>query len=104
MIQLHILTTSETQAVHIAKILLSENLAVDVHFERVVLKQLNEQGELFDDPKVKIMAKTKSLLFSQINQLIRTHYSSQMPGVWSTPIVNCDPEEELHIRESTRKV
>ncbi|MFM9985539.1 MAG: hypothetical protein ACKVOK_09935 [Flavobacteriales bacterium] len=104
MIAIHIITSSEHQALEIARWLLDKKLA---HTSVDIDKQ--ETLELVDEKLIrnisfKLQARTKALLYMTIEDGLKAEFASHPPYLYSTPIVNMDKELSRRIIEETQRV
>lgn len=90
MIFLRIVSKSEAKIEEIAKLLLSENLVIDVNIKRHVERAELVNGELVFTRIVLLTAKTKSILFDLIDKRLNQKYPSHMPEVYAMPIMQMD--------------
>ena len=104
MVQLQILAKDQQQAEEIAEFLLKKKLVIDIYlspsmpFLSAVYKQKNTTQ------KVLLTAKTKSLLFKEIDLEIKQRYPLNMPLVWSLAITHMDWEQAEFLIKNTASV
>ena len=104
MIALHIITTNENQALEIAKWLLLNKLAhSSVDIDKQETLELVE-GNLQRNVSYKLQARTKALLYMQVEDGLKAEFSSQPPYLYSTPIVNMDKDLSRRIIDETQRV
>ncbi len=104
MIAIHIITTSETQALAIAHWLLLKKLAhtmVDIDKQETLL--LKDSG-LIRTISYKLQARTKALLYTKIEEGLKLEFADHPPYLYSTPIVNMDKDLFKRIIEETQSV
>ena len=90
MILLHICGQDQDQIEEIARVLLSENLIMDVNLN-VASQRFELSGETFKRSSwVQLTGKTKSLLFSTIDDRITELFPDNLPEIYSLPIVDMD--------------
>lgn len=90
MITIHIITDNEETLQGIAAWLLREKLVyenVDIDFQDTFVL---ENDEVIKSKTFKLQARTKALLFSQIESGLRETFKDKSPFLYSTPIVNMD--------------
>lgn len=105
MIVIHIVAKGEKQAVEIVDFLVENKLILNaVMIEKAVVRSKNQEGELESITQTLIMGKTKALLFNTIDQDLREKYPSDMPVLYSVPIVNMDWEQADELVKETAKV
>lgn len=105
MILLHVITSDEEQAIEIADFLIEEKLILDaVIIKKVLVRQKSEDGVFSTITQTMIIGRTKSLLFSYIDQKIRERYPDNMPLLYSLAIVNMDWEQADVLINQTAKV
>jgi len=103
MITIHIITENEEMLQTIAAWLLRERLVyknVDIDFQDTFIY---ENNQLLKSKSYKLQARTKALLFSQIETGLRETFKDEMPFLYSTPIVNMDAAQQLEIINSVLK-
>ncbi len=90
MILLQIVSRSEEKIDRIAKILLEEKLGIDLNITRNM-----ERINFINNEKVLsavhlLTAKTKAVLFPQIDTRLRDEFGDSIPEVYSLPIIHMD--------------
>ncbi|MEQ9404552.1 MAG: divalent cation tolerance protein CutA [Cyclobacteriaceae bacterium] len=90
MILLHISTKDEQQAEEIVEFLIREKLVVDAFISDGEKQKLGNDGKIMKELQFLITAKAKALLFDKIDKEIRKKYASDVPEIYSLPIVNMD--------------
>jgi len=103
MIQMHIGTQSEQQAIEIIDFLEDDKLIVDALIIETQ-KRSRTNGISQHSTYYMILGKTKALLFNTIDDALRSKYPDNLPSIYSTPIVNMDWDETKDLREKTAKV
>lgn len=104
MILLHIISDEEEQAIEITDFLIENNLILDaVLLEKVAVRK-KEKGTPKSTSQTLVMGKTKALLFSTIDQLLKEKYGSKMPIIYSTPIVHMDWEQSKELVNEVAKI
>ncbi|MFN0033290.1 MAG: hypothetical protein ACKVOR_14100 [Flavobacteriales bacterium] len=105
MITIHIITSSEPQAAHVAEWLLRERLVyqnVDIDYQDTFV--LNEAGKLDKSKTYKLQARTKALLFNAIEDGLRAKFGNDAPFLYSTPIVGMDAMRSKDLIDKLMKV
>ena len=102
MIFLRISGNNEQTIERIGEFLLKEKLLIDLNVKRNI-----ERWVLFGDEIVKekislLTAKTKAVLFDEIDDLIRKHYPNDRLEIYSLPIVHMDWEDAQHIKHDVK--
>jgi uncharacterized protein involved in tolerance to divalent cations len=104
MIAIHIITSSEQQALEIAHWLLDKKLAhTSVDIDKQETLELSD-GKLTRNISYKLQARTKALLYMTVEEGLKTEFSSHPPYLYSTPIVNMDKDLSRRIIEETQRV
>jgi uncharacterized protein involved in tolerance to divalent cations len=104
MILLNIASENEKTIEKIAELLLIKKLAVDINYK------VNVSRLMLVDDKIKkksiyiITAKTKALLFSRIEELIKSTFKEQTPELFSLPITTMEIKQAEEIINNTQKV
>lgn len=105
MILAHIIAHNRTQALEIINILMDEKLLLQAAAsEKEIYEKKSDDGELICEKKTLIIGKTKALLFSEINNVLKKHFSQNMPMLYAVPIIYMDEELANLLRENTAKV
>lgn len=105
MMALHIETTNYTQALEIANLLLKEKLIYDVNFFNGVKSLHIEEGNITEKQETVMIAKTKSTLYSVIENRLRAFMGNNaMPLMYSMPIIQMPTEQLDAIRSETEKI
>ncbi|AZQ60122.1 divalent cation tolerance protein CutA [Maribacter sp. MJ134] len=105
MILAHIIAKDRNQALKIINLLMDQKLLLQaVVSEKTVYEKKNAQGQLVSSKQTLIIGKTKALLFKTINDVLKTNFKTNMPMLYSVPIVYMDEELASLIRENTAKV
>ncbi len=104
MILLRINSRKEEKIRLIATILLREKLAIDLHFVRNVEKFHLRNGSLLTERIHVLNAKTKALLFPQIDQLLRGEFGEEMPDIFSIPIAHMDWDKRDELAQDVQSV
>jgi len=105
MILAHIIAKDKTQALEIINLLVDKNLLLQAAVsEKMVYEKKDSKGQLTGTKQTLIIGKTKALLFKTINEILKAHFSHNMPMVYAIPIVYMDEELATILRENTAKV
>jgi len=105
MVLLHIVSNDENQANEIVDFLTKDKLILEaVILEKVKVRRRNAARELDTFNQIMIMAKTKALLFNHIADLLKKKYPSNMPSIYSLPIVNMDWDQVNELVKETAKI
>jgi uncharacterized protein involved in tolerance to divalent cations len=105
MVLVHILTKNEKKANEIVDYLLSKKMIMDaILLEKVKVRKKSKVGLIQNESQIMIMAKTKALLFTSIDKLLRNKYQEEMPVIYSVPIVHMDWEQADELMQETAKV
>ena len=106
MILLHVISRTENQAFEIADSLVQEKLILDAVVIRnaTVLERTPEGNGLTSTQQVMLMGKTKSLLFVQIDRILRERYPDDLPVIYAVPIAGMDWEQADQLISNTAKV
>lgn len=101
----YIAVKNKKQAKEIAKLLLAQDLiySASISTKKIFSKNL-DAGEISYEKQTIIEGKTKALLFSAINQILRITYPENMPMFYAVPIVYMDAEQTQTLRDQTAKV
>lgn len=104
MIQLHIICKTKEDAILIAKNLYDTRLATDINFDHTFgrLNFVNDQPEF--DELIEVTAKTKALLFNEIEKYIDDHFEDKVTEVFSTAIVHMNWKSINKMTKSVREV
>ncbi|NNC84655.1 MAG: hypothetical protein HKN75_01155 [Bacteroidia bacterium] len=105
MILIHILTKDHAQALEISDFLVSKKLTVNaVILQNALVRKRDSSNQLISENQTFVMGKTKALLFNEIDRELRDKYPSNMPVLYSVPIVNMDWDQTEKLVEQTTKV
>ncbi|NND05827.1 MAG: divalent cation tolerance protein CutA [Saprospiraceae bacterium] len=104
MISLRISSRKVEKLELIAQILLKEELAIDVLLVRSVEKIQLEQGKLIRENIHLLTAKTKAMLFPDIDKKLRKEFGDEMPDIFSLPIVQMDWDKRDQLAKDVRNV
>lgn len=105
MILAHIMAYDKQQALEIINLLMDKKLLLQAAVsEKTMYEKKSTEGELIRENRTLIIGKTKGLLFNTINEVLKKHFSENMPMLYSIPIVYMDEELATLLRENTAKV
>lgn len=104
MIFLRISSRDEDKMEQIATLLLEEKLVIDVNIKRGLERLTMKNGVLVKTKICLLTAKTKSLLFSTIDQRLKKEFPEKMPELYALPIVNMDWEQSKELSEVVKLV
>lgn len=105
MILAHIMVKTKRQAKEIVTLLLAQKLVYSASITTKKVYINNRQtDEVSSEKQTVIAGKTKALLFSTINEILRTNYAENMPILYAVPIIYMDEEQIQMLREKTAKV
>ena len=105
MVLLHILTENEKKANEIVDYLLSKKMIINaILLEKVKVRKKTKVGLIQNEEQIMIMAKTKALLFTSIDTLLKQKYREEMPVLYSVPIVHMDWDQADELMQETEKV
>ena len=105
MILIHLLSADKEQLLDIAQLLQQEKLATDFSLHPPVLRF--EMGSNNSNHEFKlhlITCKTKALLFELIDKTIKARYDSNLPEIYSTPLVHMDWEQTNRWTQRIRSI
>ena len=102
MIFIRVSGNNESTIERIGVFLLKKKLLIDLNVKRNI-----ERWVLFNDEIVKesitlLTAKTKAVLFDEIDTLIRKHYPNDRLEIYSMPIVHMDWDDAKHLRNDVK--
>ena len=85
------------------KLLLKKKLVVSTVFsENLILCTRGDDDEIIEENQYMILAKTKALLFTTIDKLLREKYNKQLPTIFSVPIIHMDWDQVQDLVEKIR--
>ncbi len=89
MVLLHIICNDRQQSDDIADLLVKENLVLSaVTFQGVSVKEREESGTIGQSEQTMLIGRTRGLLFNTVQERLRELYPTNMPVIYSMPIVN----------------
>lgn len=98
MIFLRISSGDESQIEKIAKILLTEKLAIDVNFKPGITRVELKGEEIIRRKICLLTAKTRANLFRNIDSRIREEFPGNLPELYSMPIIEMDWEQAENLK------
>ena len=104
MVLLRIITSNQEQVPEIIKTLLQEKLAIHVTVKNPITEHLLVNGEIQQQTKYIVVAKTKALLFPYIEKVFSVIFPSQTPEMYSLAIVNMDWSQMEKLTQEVKKV
>ncbi len=105
MILAHIIAKDTVQALEIIHLLIDEKLLLQAAIsEKTIFEKKTSDGKLISEKRTLIIGKTKALLFSIINEVLKRNFKKNMPMLYAVPIVYMDDELATLLRENTAKV
>lgn len=105
MILAHIMAYDRDQALKIIHLLMDKKLLLQAAVsEKTIYHKKTAHGQLVSENRTLIIGKTKGLLFTTINDVLKKHFKENMPMVYSVPIIYMDEELASLLRENTAKV
>jgi uncharacterized protein involved in tolerance to divalent cations len=104
MILLNIASENEKTIEEIAELLFAKKLAVDINLKVNVNRLMLIDNKIQKKPIYIITAKTKALLFSRIEELIKSTFKDQTPELFSLPITTMEIKQAEEIINNTQKV
>jgi uncharacterized protein involved in tolerance to divalent cations len=105
MVLIHIITKNPERAFEIADFLIEQKLLLDaVIDDKVLVREKHESGDFRTDIRIRLMGRTKALLFNDIDKKLREKFPNEMPLLYSVPIVHMDWEQSDQLISNTAKV
>jgi uncharacterized protein involved in tolerance to divalent cations len=104
MILLNIASENLQTIEKIATLLLTQKLAVDINLKVNVNRLKLVDDKIEKKPIYIITAKTKALLFTKIEELIKSTFKDQTPELFSLPITTMEIKQAEEIINNTQKV
>jgi periplasmic divalent cation tolerance protein len=96
-----ITTSSEDEAVKIARSLVESRLAACVNISKDIRSIYSWQGNIEDDQEVLMVVKTRSKLFDALSIKVREVHSYDVPEIIALPIVKGSSDYLNWIKEAT---
>ena len=79
MILAHIMANNQEQAIDIIHLLMDKKLLLQAAIsEKIIFQKKTGSGKLVSEKRILIIGKTKALLFSTINELLKTTFKDSM--------------------------
>ncbi|GAB5522985.1 MAG: hypothetical protein Roseis2KO_08570 [Roseivirga sp.] len=89
MVLLHIICKDRQLSDDIADLLVKENLVLEaVTFQNVSVRVREKNGTVGRSEQTMLIGRTRGLLFNTVQELLRERYPTNMPVIYSMPIVN----------------
>ncbi|MFZ6017423.1 MAG: divalent-cation tolerance protein CutA [Nitrospirota bacterium] len=96
-----ITTSSEDEAVKIARALVEARLAGCVNIIRNIRSIYSWQGKIEDEPEVLMVVKTQKALFDNLSKKVKELHSYTVPEIIAMPIVEGSEDYLKWLREVT---
>lgn len=101
MVLLHIICNDRQQSDEIADLLVTENLVLSaVTFQSVTVREKQSDGSVGQSEQTLLIGRTRGLLFKTVEARLRDVYGTEMPVIYSVPIVNMDWQHADTLAES----
>lgn len=104
MIQIHIITKEPEQVKEIVELLVNERLITGVTVLDTVSSYKSDSGEIETVLTNLLIGRTKAMLFSIIENLLKEKYGDNMPVMYGMPIVNMDFEHMEKLKKVVKEV
>ncbi|NAS29535.1 divalent cation tolerance protein CutA [Flavobacteriaceae bacterium R38] len=106
MVLVHIIVEKQDEVTAITNLLVNEKLIVESYsIEKVSYKKrAADAKQLSESKQVLIIARTKALLFAEINKKIKEMYRDKMPVIYALPIVYMDADQTEFLLQNTKTV
>jgi len=104
MVLLRIITSHQEQVEEIIKTLLQEKLAIHVTVKNPITEYFLLNGEIQQQTKYIVVAKTKALLFPYIEKVFSLMFPNQTPEMYSLAIVHMDWSQMEKLTQGVKKV
>jgi hypothetical protein len=99
------MANNKAQAIDIIHLLMDKKLLLQAAIsEKIIFKKKTGSGKLVSEKRTLIIGKTKGLLFSTINEVLKTTFKDSMPMLYAVPIIYMDDSLAQLLRENTDKV
>lgn len=104
MIQLRISSKDEQSIIRIAEVLIKGTFAIDINinFNEKRIELIN--SEIISTPIFVLTAKTKALLFSKIENELKSIFQNNLPEIYSLPITTMEATQANKVISGTVKV
>lgn len=104
MIQLRVSSKSEKQILEIAELLIKDDFAIDLNILPNHKRISIENGKIVTNELFLLTGKTKGLLFTVIDELLNEKYPTNLPEIYSLPIVHMDWEQSKQLTQEIKQV
>jgi uncharacterized protein involved in tolerance to divalent cations len=105
MILAHIMANNQEQAIDIIHLLMDKKLLLQAAIsEKIIFQKKTGSGKLVSEKRILIIGKTKALLFSTINELLKTTFKDSMPMLYAVPIIYMDDSLAHLLRKNTANI
>jgi len=104
MILINIASKNEKIIHKTVELLLNEKLALDINYKENVIRLQLINGKLKESNLYVITAKTKALLFSKIESILKENFAQDMPELFSLPITLMEWSQAEELKEGTQKI
>lgn len=104
MIFLRVLSKSEMKIETIAKVLLSQNLVIDLNIKRNVERVELVNNELVSSKICLLTAKTRATLFDKIDGLLNDMFPKNLPEVYALPIMQMDWKQAENLAKDVQTI
>ena len=105
MISLVIKSESFEQNKEIIRLLLKIQLVIEGTIQKnTFCFRLDNKNNITETNSSVLICTTKSLLFTEIDELLRKKYKNNLPTLFSVPIINMDWEQSKKLIERTQRV
>ena len=105
MISLTIISETYEQSDEIIRLLLKKRLVIEGTIQtNTNCYRLDTKRHVKETYSAMLICTTKSLLFPEIDEILREKYTNNLPILYSVPIVNMDWEQLKALREETQSV
>lgn len=104
MILIHISCNTLTQALEIGDFLLNEKLLYNAMISEKLLNKHLQHGQKKGVEQTLVIGTTKALLFNEIKDAVRVHFSDDVPLIYAMPIIYMDEDQTEKLQTETQKV
>jgi len=104
MIQLHIITRKPEQVKEIAEILINEEFITGATVIDSISSYKSNEGEIETVKTNLLIGRTKAMLFSAIEKLLKEKYGNFMPVIYGMPIINMDYKHLEKLKKVVKEV
>lgn len=102
MIQLHIITKKPEQVKEIVELLIVKKLITGVTVMDTVSSYKSDCNKIETVLTNLLIGRTKAMLFSAIENLLKDKYGDSMPVIYGMPIVNMDVKHSKKLKKVIR--